>query len=165
MSRFVLSSMLILVFFPGCGNRIPVTSVTGTIKLNGEPVENAMVTFIPDSLSAKGTVATAKTDKDGRYALKTYMGDQTAYGAFPGGYKVTIVKRVQTDFPDLDIDNLTPEQEAEWMNKIDTTLKGRPPKYEYLVPKKYESQLTSGLTADVPAKGKTVCNFELSDER
>jgi len=156
----VFLCLLPLLILPGCGNRIPVTPVTGTITLNGAPVENAMVTFIPDS---SGTVATATTDKTGKYILKTYRGDKTALGAFPGGYKVTVVKRVQTDFPESDFENLTPEKEAELMNKIDTTLKGRAPNYKYLVPKKYESQQTSGLTAEVPTKGKTACDFDLED--
>ena len=160
MKRFVLSSILIVIFLPGCGNRIPVTPVTGTIKLNGELVEDAMVTFIPDDSS--GTVATATTDKAGKYILKTYIGDKTAIGAFPGEYKVTVVKRVQTNFPDLNLENLTPEQEEALSKQVSEALRGRTPKYEYLVPKKYESQRTSGLTADVPEKGKTVRDFELN---
>jgi len=151
--------LLLVLFLPGCGNRIPVTPVTGTVTLNGEPVENAMVTFIPDASS--GTVATATTDKEGRYVLKTYIGDKTAFGAFPGGYKVTVVKRVQTDFPDLDLKNLTPEEEEALSNQVSAALRGRAPKYEYLVPKKYGSQQTSELSAEVPTKGKIVRDFEL----
>ena len=158
-NQYVIGLLLILAFLPGCGNRFPVTKVTGTITWNGEPVENAMVTFIPDSSS--GTVATAQTDKSGKYVLKTYLGDQTAYGAFSGGYKVTIVKRIQTNFSDLSIENLSPEEQDALSNQVTAALRGRSPSYEYIVPKKYESQLTSGLTADVPEKGKTVCDFDL----
>ena len=158
MTRCIFSLTLLLIFLPGCGNRIPVTPVTGTITLNGAPVENAMVTFIPDS---SGTVATATTDKTGKYVLKTYLGDKTALGAFPGGYKVTVVKRVQTDFPDLNLENLTPEEEEALSNQVSAALRGRAPRYEYLVPQKYESQATSGLTAEVPAKGKIVRDFDL----
>ena len=158
-NKYVIGLILILAFLPGCENRFPVTKVTGTITLNGEPVDNAMVTFIPDSSS--GTVATAQTDKSGKYVLKTYIGDQTAHGAFSGGYKVTIIKRIQTNFPDLSIENLSPKEEEALSNQVSATLRGRSPSYECIVPKKYESQLTSGLTADVPAKGKTVCDFDL----
>jgi len=154
--------LLLLLIFPGCGNRIPVTPVTGTIMLQGEPVENAVVTFIPDTPS--GTVATATTDKEGKYILKTFIGDKTAFGAFPGEYKVTVVKRVQTNFPDLNLDNLshlTPEEQDALANQVATTMRGRAPNFEYLVPQKYGSQLTSGLTAEIPAKGKMVRDFEL----
>ena len=150
--------LFLLAFLSGCGNRIPVTPVTGMITLNGDPVENAMITYIPNT---SGTVATATTDKEGKYALKTYIGDKTAHGAFPGGYKVTVVKRVQKDFPDIDLKNLTPEEEEALSNQVSATLKGRAPKYEYLVPQKYESQQTSGSTAEVLARGKFVLDFEL----
>jgi hypothetical protein len=100
---------LLLSFFTGCGNNISVTKVTGKITLNEVAVEDATVTFIPVSSSTKKSVATTTTDKNGSYVLKTYMGDKTANGAFPGEYKVTVVKRVQTDFPDLNLKNLTPE--------------------------------------------------------
>ena len=158
--RRMATALLLCLFLSGCGNRIPVTPVTGTVTLNGESVENAVVTFIPDT--SPGTVATATTDKEGKYELKTYLGNKTAHGAFPGNYKVTVVKRMQTNFPDLNLKDLTPEQEEALSSQVSAALKGRAPKYEYLVPQKYESQATSGLTAEVPAKGKYVRDFELN---
>jgi len=159
--RLPLLCLCLLLFLPGCGNRIPVTPVTGTITLKGEPVENAVVTFIPDAPS--GTVATATTDKEGQYVLQTFIGNKTAFGAFPGSYKVTVVKRVQTDFPDLEqrLENLSPEEQDALAVQVSATLRGRAPNFEYIVPQKYGSQITSGLTAEVPAKGRLVRDFEL----
>jgi hypothetical protein len=75
-------------------------------------------------------------------------------------------RMVQTwiDIHASDFENLTPEKEAVLMSQISAEWKGRAPKYEYLVPKNQESQQTSGLAVDVPAKGKTVCDFDLNDD-
>lgn len=54
----------------GCGSssgpKIPeLGQVTGVVKLDGQPVKNALVTFVPENVRP----ATARTDDQGRYEL------------------------------------------------------------------------------------------------
>lgn len=60
-----------------------IGQVTGTVKLNGQPAANLMVTFQPE----KGRPSYATTDASGAYEL-TYNGDAT--GAKVGSNLVTI---------------------------------------------------------------------------
>jgi hypothetical protein len=57
---------LVLLFggLVGCGNRIPTASVTGTITINGKPVEGIEVQFVPE---AKVRPSIGMTDAQGRY--------------------------------------------------------------------------------------------------
>lgn len=60
--------------------------VTGTVTLDGSPVEGATVSFVPGKT---GDPAVGKTDASGKYTL-TSFGDVD--GATPGEYKVTVAK-------------------------------------------------------------------------
>lgn len=75
-----------LLVIAGCGPK-PVP-VEGVVKLDGAPVEGATVTFVTadGKLSASGL-----TDASGHFSLSTASGP----GAFPGDYKVVVVKNPQ----------------------------------------------------------------------
>jgi hypothetical protein len=116
--------------FVGCGgaDRPPLGYVTGTVTMEGEPVDNLILFFKPDV----GRAATAITDKKGYYRLEytkgvagTKLGDTTVLLEWPLGYKapfaiparyvgttsqlkLEVVKGTNT----FDID-LEPETEAE----------------------------------------------------
>lgn len=49
----------------GCGQ--PATKLTGTVKLDGQPLARALVQFVPERRD--GPTALAITDADGRYLL------------------------------------------------------------------------------------------------
>jgi hypothetical protein len=66
----------------GCSTR-PVP-VEGLVSLDGRPLKNAAVTFIPEG---NGRIATAITGNDGSFHLTTFAAGD---GALPGDYKVTI---------------------------------------------------------------------------
>lgn len=71
----------------GCSGGSPdVGLVTGTVTLDGEPLENAEVVFAP----ASGRPSTGLTDSSGRYEL-TYIRD--VKGAVPGPHTVRITTR------------------------------------------------------------------------
>ena len=65
-SLFLLCiALMLLASFAGCGGSdIPTAAVTGTITINGEPVEGIEVTFVPD---AKIRPSVGLTDAQGRY--------------------------------------------------------------------------------------------------
>jgi len=68
----------------GCGGGGPeLASVSGTVTLDGQPLSDAMVIFIPEN----GRQAAARTDTAGKYVLTFKEGRQ---GAEPGKYKVRI---------------------------------------------------------------------------
>jgi hypothetical protein len=58
--------LVLVVLTVGCGTTGPeVASVSGTITLDGKPLENATVTFQPVS----GRPSFGTTDKDGKYEM------------------------------------------------------------------------------------------------
>lgn len=80
-------SVLLVVWISGCssgGEPLPeLTEVTGTVTLDGKPVENISVIFQPeatDQATSRGT-----TNAKGEFSL---MYNQDASGAVPGMHKV-----------------------------------------------------------------------------
>ncbi len=86
-------SWLILVAvgaLAGCGGPaidLPeLSEVTGTVTLNGTPLEGAVVSFVPQG---NGTVSSGLTDARGQYSLRYRPG---IAGAVPGDNLVQISK-------------------------------------------------------------------------
>ena len=77
---------LLFTMIMGCGgsDRPSTVKVTGTVKLNGQPVANATVAFIGD-----GHAATAVSRDDGTFTLTTF---EDGDGAVEGDYRATVVK-------------------------------------------------------------------------
>ena len=67
-----------------CNSPRPPVPVSGTVTLDGKPVEGATVTFHLIGDDKEGRPATGQTDKAGAFRLKTGNED----GARPGEYKV-----------------------------------------------------------------------------
>jgi hypothetical protein len=80
----VLTACLVLVPF-GCGSKDQLVKLEGVVTLDGEPVEGAIVSFLPDE--GGGRFASGVTAKDGSFRLMTYKPDD---GALPGDYRVTV---------------------------------------------------------------------------
>lgn len=87
--RQLISGLLVAVAaaVSGCGGG--TASVSGVVTLDGKPVEGASVSFAPVSGDGGGIGGSyGKTDAQGRYELRTVVGDRS--GAAPGKHKVTI---------------------------------------------------------------------------
>lgn len=82
-SFFRLGSLSLLVAVLGCGPSYPVNPVTGIVTMDGTPLPNARVTFIPP----QGRPSTGVTDATGRYELR-YIRDLR--GAEVGRHTVAI---------------------------------------------------------------------------
>jgi len=84
MSRhsFALAAVLAAA---GCGGGTGPVPVRGVVKLDGQPVVNASVVFIPQNPG--GREAYGSTDANGAFRLTTTKPDD---GALPGKYKVVI---------------------------------------------------------------------------
>lgn len=79
-----VGSLLALV---GCGTQsaspIPLVKVTGAVTIDGSPLTNGTVTFMPVS----GTQSAAGDIVDGKYVLSTFAKND---GVTPGEYKVAV---------------------------------------------------------------------------
>ncbi len=133
-ARFaVLLGCALLATAAGCGGGgIQLVSVQGTVTLDGQPLEDALVTFQP----AEGRPSYGTTDSQGRYRLQ-YTPDRR--GALPGQHQVVISTYVE---PDTDSDD--PVKQA-----------GRPER----VPEKFNKKST--LTAEVAPGRKGSYDFAL----
>ncbi len=80
--RRVVIPALLLLLASGCKSEIPYGSVEGVVTVDGKPLPNAEVVFMPDP--DKGTVgprSVAITDKDGHYRIASDKGrDGTPVG-------------------------------------------------------------------------------------
>jgi len=123
----IVSLMLLPLLTAGCSDGPEMHPVTGTVTLDGKPLEGASVVFHP--IEKEGALAAGKTDAQGKYELRI----REQPGALAGKYQVTVLltKTVgQRKNPDSD-DDL---------------------KMTYIVPKKFNDPGTSGLEEEVPGK-------------
>jgi hypothetical protein len=142
-----------LVCWLGCGGgSLDVKAVTGRVTLDGSPVADALVTFIP--ASEGGMYASGMTDQGGIFRLNTNAAQaRPGGGAMAGDYAVTIAKQERpAAVPGASSDPDDPS--------IDESAAQKAPKPKYIVPKDYGSKETSGLTATVGA-GSNDLTFEL----
>jgi hypothetical protein len=126
----------------GCGSGVKPPAlhpVSGKVTFDGKPVPGAMLVFIPaneDPQKPSNERSAGKTDDEGTYEL-TWGIDEVA-GSPAGKFKVFI-----TAFKAVD-ENFDNEE--------------KPPS---LIPEKYNSPVSSGLTAEVKEGDENVINFEL----
>jgi hypothetical protein len=126
----------------GCGSseRPALVEVTGTVTLDGKPLEGAQVVLKPlkvDDPKFKRP-ARSTTDAQGKFSPNAY-GD--AKGLPPGKYGIGVSKReVVGKLPD-NFNTENPEL--------------TPANFRLLVPKPYESPDTSNLEIEITAKGIT----------
>lgn len=130
----------------GCGgsDRPQTVGAGGVVTYRGKPLANAEVVFAPED---QGRVANGKTDENGRFRLGTFApGD----GALVGKHRVAIIARGPAKKP-------APGSPAALMPD-DYEPVGEP-----LIPAKYFTAATSGLTAEVKASGGNEFEFKLTD--
>lgn len=127
----------------GCGGEASgqreTARVQGTVTYQGQPLTTGTVFFVPEG---GGPTAEGQIGEDGTFELTTY---EEGDGAVPGKHGVMIhaQREVQEVLPeDEDPDN---------------------PQDPQLIPPKYSSVETSGLTATVTADGENSVKFELQD--
>ncbi|HKB03650.1 MAG TPA: carboxypeptidase-like regulatory domain-containing protein [Gemmataceae bacterium] len=155
-----LVGLTVLVFAAaGCDGRRTPVPVSGTVTLDGRPVEGAIVTFHLVGDDKEGRPATGQTDKAGTFRLTTGNED----GARAGEYKVVIVKNVlpspkvkMPDFPD------TPEGRNQrehflWKQFGDDQLP-----YRNMLPERYADLKSTPLTCKVP--GDSPVHFPLTSK-
>src|SRR5262245_13124602 len=124
---------MLLLACSGCGSSGPeIAYVSGRVTMDGKPLANATVVFIPEN----GRPAGARTDADGNYVLN-FTEDRR--GAIPGMNTIRITTR----------------REAEQDENGKTTT----PASRETIPMRYNEAST--LTFTVEPKKRNVANFDL----
>lgn len=139
------SSVTALIGCSGSGvpGRPPTHPATGSVSLDGTPVAGATVTLVPQ---AGGHAAVAVTDSSGGFRLTTF---QAGDGAVAGTYGVTVEKRVAPGAAAADGAEYQPPT-------------GPLPPPENVLPAKYASAETSGLTATIESGRPNTVTLDLS---
>lgn len=88
--RFVLLPGVALLLFAGCGERLPVAPVSGSITLDGKPLTGASITTQPIGMGSSdpGPGSFGRTDAEGRFELELVM--PAIPGAIIGEHRVMI---------------------------------------------------------------------------
>ena len=138
---------VLLAAAAGCDGRRAPVPVSGTVTLDGRPVEGATVTFHLIGDDKEGRLAIGQTDKTGTFQLKT--GNEN--GVRPGKYKVVIAKNVLVnsklkvpDFPD------TPEGRNQRDHFLLKHFGDDQPPSRNVLPERYGDLKTTPLTCKVP---------------
>jgi hypothetical protein len=141
---WVVIAAVVALAAAGCGGDGKV-SVSGVVTLNSEPVEGAVVTFIPVEKN-RGQVAHGTTGRDGTFRLTTSKPND---GAFPGEYKVTVVYAEGAEPPPAKgmKDAFTGFVKAQGQQR-------KAPKYR--LPDHYGDPARSGLSQKVPPEGQVI---------
>ena len=141
---------LAMVWLAGCGDSGPrCVPVEGTATLNGKPLANKSVMFIPESGTA-GNGATAHTDQDGKYSLAAIVFGATRNypGIPPGRYRVTVNEAPtlagETAAASGEPDEVGPAMVLDSANRKSD------------IPAVYTSEKTTPLVFDVPESGDTI---------
>ena len=162
----LLITACLLGLASGCsrGRQYPPThSVSGVVTVEGQPVAEAIVSFLPDDGQ---NPANGVTDASGRYELTSFTrGD----GAMEGSFRVTIVKyeKEGEDKPAVSAEKpAAAEAESEETGNEDYVPAGMVvSQYDTgpknLLPKQYADQQKTPLTAAVRAEENSI-DFDLS---
>jgi hypothetical protein len=90
------AAAVVIVAICGCGNNRPqekLVSVSGTVTVDGKPLEGATVAFVPEK-SKQPQPSWGFSDASGKYSLKTVEGEA---GVALGTYRIVITKLVMED--------------------------------------------------------------------
>jgi hypothetical protein len=129
------------LFLTGCGggDNLPREEISGSVAVDGKPLDSGLITFQPDGSEATQSGASVV---QGKYTIPR---DQ---GLVPGKYTVTITAAGNT--PEKQVDTLT-----------NNNMPGMPPlPAKEVIPSSYNSQ--SLLSAQVKAGSKNEFNFNLT---
>jgi hypothetical protein len=138
--RAILS--LVFGLAVGCGEPAnpDLQPVTGTVTMDGKPLDSATVFFRPSGVT-KGTGAFGKTDGGGKYTLRADRGGE---GTLEGTYDVIISREVNSDGTPVSDVAADPDAPA----AVDGGIRES-------VPAAYSNYQRPTLTATVPPGGTT----------
>lgn len=129
----------ILYATAGCSSRLNAVPVSGTVCVNGKPVENIAVSFSPiPGQAVLAPTASGITDANGRFTL-SIVGEHRISGAIPGKHRVTLNPRT------VGLDRLSHEEGMRRVAKANAAFPA--------------SSRDGSLTFEVPTTGTTHADF------
>ena len=139
--------LLACLLITGCGpsESVPeIVSVTGTLTMNGQPLDQVKVSFMPDGENGNQNARSswAETDSEGKYVLKYQLPGDERDGAAVGAHKVVL--------RDLIPNRSRGEQDEA-------------PSATRRFDRKYTSATTTNLEANVKAGDTNVFDFEVDE--
>lgn len=147
--NFRLATLFILscTFF-GCGGdgRPTLVLVEGTVTLDGEPLEGARLSFIPDAGNQIQRGSNATSGVGGNFVVGTYSADD---GIPVGKYKVTVIKEEMVG------------EMPEGYNTEDPTENAKPMKVKLFTPEHYSLPDQTDLTVEVTSDGMSPATIAL----
>ncbi|MDR2441189.1 MAG: hypothetical protein LBE12_17650 [Planctomycetaceae bacterium] len=145
----------VVILFAGCFSQARLEGlapVSGTVTLDDQPFEGAMVNLHPINVENKRPrLGLGMTDNTGHFDIMTL---QPKDGVYLGEYKVTVSKTIA-------IPKVTPEQEQKLIQQ------GKPipePDIKELVPLLYTDVATTPLTTTIGVKGEKNLTIELKSK-
>lgn len=146
----VLFPALSVLVFAGCGDGRPtLVPASGSVTLNGEPLEGAQVGLQPIGIEGYSRPSRATTDASGRFTVGTFdKGD----GIPEGSYRVTVIKK--------ELVSKLPED----FNSENPADAGIPIKYKWITPIVYSEPEESGLSVEVTSSGMVPETIALEGE-
>lgn len=138
---FVLSLLALSFLLAGCNKQKGLDGlypVKGKITWKGEVVQGASITLAPASQDGGARSAGATSDAKGEFKIRTLQPDD---GAYPGEYTVT-VRKMKADKTYTDEEVNAANAQGISLPVVNST---------NLLPEKYNSARTSGLTFTVVA--------------
>jgi hypothetical protein len=155
-----LSLLLWLAFVvaaPGCSRGPQFANVEGTVTLNGRPLKDVEVVFLPDpDTGTVGPASTSYTDEHGHYQLRTHKGRG---GAVVGTHRVCL-----RDLTILPLPPFANDPEAELPRAGVPKAKPAGPKPSR-VPVAYNSSQETPLRAVEVKPGEQTLDFPLESQK
>lgn len=158
MRRTFLSLIgLSLLLLPGCGPAMPKTvTASGTLTMDGEPLDGASITLLHES----GVTATAKTDSNGRFSLRTVVGSDMVDGAMPGLHQVGVAKTITEGGSEIQAG----ESERDMVKRMAGSMTSAI-KQKYVVPQQFGNPQSSKLSLDVPGAGSDKLSLDIKTKK
>lgn len=154
--RFLWCTLIIsLPFATGCfgssdEGRLPTKPLAVTVTHNGQPVAGATVSFVDEAGTAP---AFGQTDAQGVAKMKTYEEED---GVVYGTHRISVIKS------EIVGEQEAADQDSEEYDPL-AAEQGPPVMIKPLIPAKYASPVTSGLTAQINDDSPEEMKIELVD--
>ena len=125
--------------------------------LDGKPLDGATVNFLSEGTNI---IASGKTNAEGKFALKTFIGSTAVDGAVIGNHGVSVVKTESKGTVDAPTDL---EETKKMMAQMTTNPSITSDfKSKALIPERYNNPMMSKLTASVSDSGPNDIVLELT---
>lgn len=145
-----------LVMVGGCGYRRPQRiPTTGTLLLDGSPVANASLVFLP---AEGGRPAMAHSDENGQFTISTYGGND---GLPAGRYKLSATKLMLRERAQKRLDAFNASEAAENGGDIQFT----DADYRNMLPARYSDPRSSDYEVVIEKNGPSLTINLSSDEQ